>query len=108
MTQENKQLLLKDLCARLPYGVKVRVTDALNGVEYDSVVYAIHPNSAAAETYDDEHGLVGWPSLMFASFKPYLRPMSSMTEEEVEEEDHTIMKFRMGLALEAPDGMYML
>lgn len=29
MTQENKELLLKDLCARLPYGVKIELAKRL-------------------------------------------------------------------------------
>ena len=31
MTQEDKELLLKDLCARLPYGVKLRMSSENNG-----------------------------------------------------------------------------
>ena len=80
MTQENKQLLLKDLCARLPYGVKV--------------CYVTLPDSMP-KAWD----LIGMPAPHLAdiivegkyrfaacdveeNIRPYLRPMSSMTEEE--------------------------
>lgn len=70
MTQQEKYLLLKDLCARLPYGVigvneYRRQSNLLveGKAEFDiltSIKYRVNK--------------FGW--------KPYLRPMSSMTEEE--------------------------
>ena len=74
MTQEEKQLLLKDLCARLPYGVNIRATflsfteDKLETRDIELTYY----NAG----YLDEHWIEA---------KPYLRPMSSMTEEERKE-----------------------
>jgi len=70
MTQEEKDLLLKDLCARLPYNTMVFVHD-LDVEDYDTY---IHPDIIA-------NLLVNriW------KVKPYLRPMSSMTEEELNE-----------------------
>ena len=64
MTQENKQQLLKDLCARLPYGVKFQGED--------SNVYTLDAANYFTLQVED------------VVFKPYLRPMSSMTEEEKE------------------------
>ena len=73
MTQEEeKQLLLKDLCARLPYGVKFQGED--------SNVYTLDAANYFALQVGD------------AVFKPYLRPMSSMTEEERREYDKLIVK----------------
>ena len=68
MKKENKELLLKDLCARLPYGVFI---------SYD--------NGDEIET--KEMGIGSLHDFMFnnAEVKPYLRPMSSMTEEERKE-----------------------
>ena len=74
MTQEEKQLLLKDLCTRLPYLVKglyqwkgnVPFDRELDGRLYDELYLSLY------STED-------------SSFKPYLRPMSSMTEEELKE-----------------------
>ncbi len=80
MTQEEKQLVLIDLCARLPYGV--RVYDALNDriyiIEWFNPLNAI--TSGAGFTTPIEE------------CKPYLRPMSSMTQEEIDEYDAELDK----------------
>ena len=68
MAQEDKELLLKDLCAKLPYGVKINV----NGEEDTLLELGVDTGWINA-SYDIEE------------VKPYLRPMSSMTEEEREE-----------------------
>lgn len=77
MTQEEKDLVVKDLCARLPYGVKCRISDDKE----------FHQD----KTIDEELTLSGYKAFVdtmncFAVnpffVKPYLRPMSSMTEEE--------------------------
>ena len=75
MTQEEKELLLKDLCARLPYGVKV-----------ESVF--INPDtkehkSCGIEVFDATSMLMIRDGL--GEFKPYLFSLSSMTEEQKEE-----------------------
>ena len=73
MTKEDKELLLKDLSARLPYGVKIRIIyHEIKGAdpEYvDDVFSTTHYNMI---DYDDDN----------YEFLPYLRPMSSMTEDE--------------------------
>lgn len=58
MTQEQKQLLLKDLCGRLPYHIMVEY----RGANVDLTQYA--------------------RSVKIENCKPYLRPISSMTVEE--------------------------
>ncbi len=67
MTQEEKNLLLQDLCARLPYGVVVHFEgwnpEKLTQIDLRELVF---------------NDMGGIP-------KPYLRPMSSMTEEERKE-----------------------
>ena len=73
MTQEDKELLLKDLCARLPYGVKGIIT--YNGDEDIFTVKGIFNILFLSDT----------ECCHIEDFKPYLRPMSSMTEEEKEE-----------------------
>jgi hypothetical protein len=115
MTQEEKELLLKDLCARLLYGTKVcyRVSDKDK--------YTTETLSGHMLDYFNENSII--------EVKPYLRPMSSMTEYEIQE--YAIVwssrqpylpteamdwlnkkKFDyrglipMGLALEAPEEMY--
>ena len=74
MTQEDKQLLLKDLCARLPYSPFVKLMEKFD--DEDSEHFReIHNLS----TYDIE--LLNSDEI--SNIKPYLRPMSSMTEEEI-------------------------
>ena len=71
MTQEEKQLLLKDLCARLPYGVKVHI-------EHDTFYDEREPYNSTLSTRII-NDFIRFDKL---EVKPYLRPMSSMTEEE--------------------------
>jgi hypothetical protein len=132
MMTEEKQLLLKDLCARLPYGVKVKYIywDENKGCEYPVPMILDDINS---DGYIRFHGDIeeGEGRGYILTYLPYLRPMESMTEEEEKE----FIKFRWtthdgkprmyewcdyanehhfdyrgliekGLALEAPDGMY--
>ena len=132
MTQEEKQLLLKDLSARLPYGVKY-VRDAWN-FEWDQEMSVVE----VLEDIDKE-GYINYHKIYkVEDIKPYLRPMSSMTEEEKEEytsycfEQPFLQKDKIpnlgsvpmcigwllehhfdfnsliekGLAIEAPEGMY--
>ena len=76
MTKEDKELLLKDLCGRLPYGVKCKVS-------YNSGVI----NDADATLYGiDKDGFlmfdeIGGDHREFLC-KPYLFPLSSMTEKQ--------------------------
>lgn len=78
MTQEEKDLLLHDLCARLPYEVKVH--------------YTKHPDCTFDEDCDDT-AIGYYCNLLVCNktdycldrCKPYLRQMSSMTSEEVDE-----------------------
>ena len=90
MTQEEKDLLLKDLCARLPYGVKclVNYTFCNETTDYEDVedsdidtLISIEINQQI-ESYCFER-LSEWFDV--DEFKPYLFPLSSMTEEQEEE-----------------------
>ena len=80
MTQQEKDLVLKDISARLPYGVKATTTsNGWNGIYtitgcVDDRIYLDCP------IYDE-----GDDEWLAEFIKPYLRPMSSMTEEEREE-----------------------
>jgi len=78
MTQEEKQLLLKDLCARLPYGV--RINHIIYGWEGNAVNFNKKLESFAIEK---DNGLSY--DVPVEEVRPYLRPMSSMTDEEVKE-----------------------
>ena len=71
MTQEEKFLLLQDLCARLPYGVKVK--DELGRINKLGI-----RNADLVRLYYNDFSIYGEKALSL----PLLRPMSSMTEEE--------------------------
>lgn len=123
MTKEDKELLLQDFCCRLPYGVKVQhqhpdYLDEIQTIEHISRQYGEIETKSVLGFVDD--------------FKPYLRPMSSMTKDEEEELKQVALvdnegvpgdipayidwlnkkmfDYRglipMDLALEAPEGMY--
>lgn len=73
MTQEQQDLLLKDLCARLPYRVMAQYYDPKD----------------ERETWDEVEGIdssgrveIGHYILSIENIKPYLFPLSSMTEEQ--------------------------
>lgn len=117
MMQEEKSLLLQDLCARLPYGVKVQ--DELGRVNK-----LVIGNADLIRLFYNDFSIYGENALSL----PLLRPMSSMTDEEYDELcECTKSKFigdskeidwlnkhhfdyrgliEKGLALEAKEGMY--
>ena len=76
MTQEEKDLLLKDLCARLPYGVKFNY-GGYNGFDYTLEIMT-------STSINDDFPI--------GDCKPYLRPMSSMTEDEKKRYDDILTK----------------
>lgn len=74
MTKQDKQLLLKDLCARLPYGVIV---------QYKQKTFAPYDEYTVDTKVEIDEMLQH--RLKLLDFKPYLHPMSSMTEKERKE-----------------------
>lgn len=124
MKQEDKELLIKDLLTRLPYGVKVQYNNAIYNIDYISALY----EEIKLDIPDNY-------TIGISEIKPYLRSMSSMTEEEKEEYCYLQDKFLlssqypvtdayeifdwlnkkmfdyrglipMDLAVKAPEGMY--
>ena len=79
MTQENKELVLKDLCARLPYNVICQVEFKENG-KYNSKVMLL-----SGIFTDEAYFTTKGGSIYSNEYKPYLFPLSSMTEEQEEE-----------------------
>ena len=79
MTQEEeKDLLLKDLCARLPYGVRYRHftwNDEFGEIYIAARIYSINTDGYVKNCYDDE-------TVYIDNVRPYLFPLSSMTEEQ--------------------------
>lgn len=129
MTEKEKQLLLIDLCSRLPYGVMIYLYTSLDRgstIVLNSNIYSFIEDILNNSPYE------------IKEIKPYLRPLSSMTEEEKKEytsycfEQPFLQKDKtpnlgsvpmcidwlianhfdyrglipMGLALEAKEGMY--
>ena len=80
MTQEDKDILLEDLCARLPYKVKVLIPDYYGG--YTSIV----------EDIDIDGYIKNFEGCQYEinEIKPYLFPLSSMTDEERKEYKHFV------------------
>ena len=76
MTPEEKKLLFIDICERLPYGVIVSYQVGKN-TPVNRVLTGKALDELMRGSYVDE-----W---LKCSFKPYLRSMSSMTEEELKE-----------------------
>ena len=77
ISQENKELLLRDLCGKLPYGVKMNhIADnehspkTLIGIAKDMITLV---------------GLGGYECVDVEHYKPYLFPLSSMTAEQLYE-----------------------
>ena len=79
MTQEDKELLFKDLCARLPYGVKF-LRESWN-FETDQELSVIE----VLEDIDKDGYINNTKVYKVKDIKPYLFPLSSMTEEEWED-----------------------
>lgn len=124
MRQEDKELLLKDLCARLLYNCRV-FYEYIDNLDNKTYGYSLTLNTWCIDEFIANKAVI----------KPYLRPMSSMTKEEKEEykqffEDIEGYVYSIdcvpqvdwlnshhfdyrgliekGLALEAPEGMYNL
>lgn len=76
MTQEQKDLLLKDLCARLPYGVKCKYYDCCEG-DYDE--------GTICGFERQEYIQIDGVCIYVEEVKPYLFPLSNMTKEQYEE-----------------------
>ena len=122
MKKEDKDLLLKDICARLSYGVIVEI------ISYGQETLKPWVGKLSCKDLD-----CFIHDVAYRSIKPYLRPMSSMTEEERKDwrgkvlmSPKTVFSDKMdilydfcnehhldyrglvekGLALEAPEGMY--
>ena len=70
MTQEDKELLLKDLCARTLYGVKVQYMNNIFVIDYVSSYEEVKLDTS-------DNWTVG-----VSEVKPYLFSLSSMTEEQ--------------------------
>ena len=81
MTQEDRQILLKDLSSRLPYGVRYRrfAWDDKREEECISAkIYSISPDGYVRNYHEDESDYID-------NVRPYLFPFSSITKKTLEE-----------------------
>lgn len=132
MTTEEKQLLVKDICARILFGLKC--TTKSNSWQGVYLIRGYLDNKIFLDCHEYNEGDDEW---LVQNIIPYLRPMSSMTEEEKswyeslrnaltyqENGEYDLDDFNelndflnrrkldryglieKGLALEAPEGMY--
>ena len=80
MKQEDKELLLQDLCGRLPYQVRIFEIEPINNIQSHLTLYSIS-NKESVMCITPSGGIIG---SSVDAFKPYLFPLSSMTEEQYE------------------------
>lgn len=80
MTKEEKELLLKDLCARLPYGVKMGFYASATKQTYVCTLLGLEPQEEEPIIAKTENGSF---YMLAGNVKPYLFPLSSMTDKEL-------------------------
>lgn len=76
ITQEDKELLLRDLSARLPYGVKCKYYDCCEGDYEEGTICGFER---------EEYMQIDGVCIRIEEVKPYLFPLSNMTKEQTEE-----------------------
>ena len=79
MKQEDKDLLLKDLCSRLPYGIYGNYLNSDGSLSDDKLLRRVKIGYHDLICADGHDGMV-----LNGFLKPYLFPLSSMTEEQYE------------------------
>lgn len=89
MTQYEKELLLKDLCGRLPYGVVVQV----DYLVHDEMFLPDAENDRIINIDVDTEKLItnDWSEYHIDEVMPYLFPLSSMTNEQSVEYTKTLI-----------------
>lgn len=85
MKQEEKELLLKDISARLPYRICVEHISGFRGILHDITVYFTYNEDDTIKDYLCYTNFFKNEPCKIEFFKPYLFPLSSMTEEQKKE-----------------------
>ena len=136
MKKEDKELLIKDLSARLPYGVILKIVNEDSAIAYGTLVGMTRLQKHPFIIYEDLVCIEGvLTPFRLEDVKPYLRSIDSMTDKERHELNNAcdgidyalspdILKLYAysdwlnahhfdyrgligkGLAIEAPEGMY--
>ena len=94
MTQEDKELLLRDLCARLPYGVKVLFENKVFSIDYISAIY----EEIKLDIPDNY-------TLDISNIKPYLFPLSSITDKQAKEIQEIVGNLDDACIIRKTDGL---
>lgn len=106
MTQEQKTLLMMDLCARLPYGVKCAIKNS-DGYHHENVAKIGETTIDKLKGFDGKYfnihhdNPLDWDwyasGVCVEDIKPFLFPLSSMTEEQKEEHKDLLDNQYLGL-----------
>jgi len=101
MAAEEKELLLKDLCARLPYQIKVAVVD-FDGTIHKRPVTLLRGGWYAEYENGEYMFITSYYGIAHKAeeIRPYLRSVSSMTEEE--RKDLYAMEDKMSFSKDCP------
>lgn len=92
MTKEDKLLLVKDLSARLPYGVEIEhIKSGMRGVLHELNVYPLYDdNDNIFDCICNTDFFGDGDSFDISEFKPYLFPLSNLTQEQMVEYYNTL------------------
>ena len=82
MEEKNKQLLITDLCARLPYGVWVECCGVSGKLDNIWLTHFYNGGNTVVDVNGNTDFFHDSDYFDITKIKPYLRPMSSMTEDE--------------------------
>lgn len=91
MTQKDKELLLNDLCARIPYDVILGTTDDDGSLPNEWRI--MHYNAITEDFKLDNCYKNADQSIDVGYIRPYLFPLSSMTEEQMDKVEEILMGY---------------
>jgi hypothetical protein len=110
MTLKDKKLLITDLCARLPYGVYIEHTrSGFMGRLHDINVFQTYNKDDTIKDYLCHTNFFGDEACKIEYFKPYLFPLSTMTNQQLKELQSYMLKDSYGIlyhTLESYDYLY--
>ena len=78
MNEQYRELLFIDLCGRIPYKVRIFEIEPVNNIQSNLTLLSV-TNKESVICITPSGGVIG---SSIDAFKPYLFPMSSMTEEQ--------------------------
>lgn len=88
MEEKNKQLLITDLCARLPYGVWVECCGVSGKLDNIWLTHFYNGDNAVVDVNGNTDFFHDNDYFDITKIKPYLRPLTTMTDDEAKEFDN--------------------